>query len=94
MIYKKQQDKNPFFDKEFAYDLMIETVEDEEHRYRFSSGYYDELDYFKKYLQQIEGSQMKSTNWAIVDDIYDLSNGVELPLWKTSSDRISELLSK
>lgn len=94
MEYKKQQDKNPFLDKDFAYDLMIETVNDEEHRYLFSSGFYEDLDYFKRHLQDIENSQMSNTNWDIVEDIYDLSNGVELPLWKTSSDRISELLAK
>jgi len=83
-----------YYNREIGYDLMLEVKNKQEFYDHNESGDYESELYFLKELKPIEDAQIKDTDWTEVEDIIEGNyKEVYIPLWKSTSDRITELLN-
>lgn len=86
-VYKS---KHPMYNKSLGYESIIQCVKQSDFECYLESGSYEDDVHFDLHLKEIEENQMENTDWTPVADI---DHHIDLPLWKTTSDRISDLLS-
>lgn len=91
-IYKlieHRQSYSPFFNRELGYDLMEEVKVHQDLYDYHESGNYDFDCYFNQYLKSLEDEQLDGDiDWTPIEE----SDQYDIPFWKSTSDRITELL--
>jgi hypothetical protein len=77
---------------ELAFVLMEQNQSDIERDDYYHYAHQINEQHFKDVVAPMESGQMANTDWTPVDDIW-APEVDELPEWKQTSDRITELLS-